>query len=397
MSTAVRADDVLIYFLAAPEDEAYVKEIRTHLRPIVRNHESSIRLLDDFDAPPGSDLEAHKQQLLEADIVLSLVSADFINDDDVYDRNQSVIDRYNRGETKMISILVRNCLWKDSPLAKFQLLPTNERPLQSWPSQDDAVVSVVTDLYESIKEILTRMEAAAVAVVADTPAPAAPPAAAPPAADPAAAPLLEPTPEPEPTRETQVARVGEAAPAAVTPPRAPAPEPPPRVAYDVPDAPVQSNWRKQYYRRVIRKRGLALFLDYLLLFVVPVFVIAATPIGEDTLGYVMLVLGFVVFYVLAPAFEASGWRATPGKRIMKLQITTRDAERISYRRAFARNVLRTLTLYSYFVVIPLIYQYKRFGKTKKLFHDEVSSTVIGERLASMGPAPTSALAEQPVA
>ena len=134
-SSDVQQDDVLIYFLAAPEDEAYVREIRTHLRPIVRSHETMIRLLDDFDAPAGSDLEAHKKQLLEADIVLSLVSSDFINDDDVYDRNQSVIDRYNRGETKMISILVRNCLWKDSPLAKFQLLPTNEQPLQSWPSR----------------------------------------------------------------------------------------------------------------------------------------------------------------------------------------------------------------------------------------------------------------------
>src|SRR5712671_3075482 len=163
VSPGVQLDDVLIYFLAAPEDETYVKEIRTHLRPIVRNHETKIRVLDDFDAPPGSDLEAHKKQLFEADIVLSLISADFINDDDVYDRNQSVIDRYNRDETKMISILVRNCLWKDSPLAKFQLLPTNQQPLQSWPNRDDAVVAVVTDLYESIKEILNKMSAAAAA------------------------------------------------------------------------------------------------------------------------------------------------------------------------------------------------------------------------------------------
>ena len=41
-----------------------------------------------------------------------------------------------------------------------------------------------------------------------------------------------------------------------------------------------------------------------------------------------------------------------------------------------------LTLYSYFFVLPLIFQYARFGKTKKLFHDEFSSTVIGERLAT---------------
>ena len=262
-------------------------------------------------------------------------------------------------------------------------------------------MSVVTDLYQSIKEILTRMQAAAVAVVAETPAPAAPPAAAPPAADPrgrssaraGAEPAPEPEAEREATRETQVAQVGDAAPAAVAPP-APAPEPAPRVAYDAPDAPVQSNWRKQYYRRVIRKRGLALFLDYLLLFFVPVFVIAATPIGEDTLGYVMVALGFVVFYVLAPAFEASGWRATPGKRIVKLQITTKDAERISYRRAFASERPENADALLVLPRDPADLPVHPVRQDQELFHDEVSSTVIGERLASIGPAPAATLAER---
>jgi hypothetical protein len=41
-------------------------------------------------------------------------------------------------------------------------------------------------------------------------------------------------------------------------------------------------------------------------------------------------------------------------------------------------------LYSYIISfgLLLIPQYFRFNKTKKLFHDELSSTVIGEELAS---------------
>ena len=78
--------------------------------------------------------------------------------------------------------------------------------------------------------------------------------------------------------------------------------------------------------------------------------------------------------------EASRWCATPGKRILKLQITNREGGRISYPRAFLRNILRTLTFYSYLLVIPLIIQYFRFQKTKKLFHDELSTTVIADRL-----------------
>jgi uncharacterized RDD family membrane protein YckC len=336
VSSDVQQDDVLIYFLAAPEDETYVKEIRTHLRPIVRNHETKIRVLDDFDAPPGSDLEAHKKQLLEADIVLSLISADFINDDDVYDRNQSVIDRYNRDETKMISILVRNCLWKDSPLAKFQLLPTNQQPLQSWPNRDDAVVAVVTDLYESIKEILSKMSAADAA------------------------------------RRATGAATGIGTAANVTDaPTAPSEPSEPTATHEAPAAPPVA---------VIRKRGLALFLDYLILLLLPALVLNALPLSQSTTDAALAVIAVLIFYLVAPAFEASRWRATPGKRIMKLQITNKEGERITYRRAFVRNILRTLTFYSYFFVLPLIYQYVRFGRTKKLFHDESSSTVIGERL-----------------
>jgi uncharacterized RDD family membrane protein YckC len=283
---------------------------------------------------------------------------------------------------------VRNCLWKDSPLAKFQLLPTNEQPLQSWPSRDDAVVSVVTDLYESIKEILSRMSAVEVAPqAADVVTETAPPATVSeaetvPSGGAAEAAALPDTPVPERSAEpvaapeAQVAEDGDAAGTATVPP-------PPRVARAVPvSTPIESNWRKKYYRRVIRKRGVALFLDYLILLFLPAIVLSVLPVSESTASSALIVVGLVVFYLVAPAFEASRWRATPGKRIVKLQITTKEGERISYRRAFARNVLRTLTLYSYFFVIPLIYQYVRFGKTKKLFHDEFSSTVTGERLAT---------------
>ena len=361
-SSDVQQDDVLIYFLAGREDEAYVKEIRTHLRPIIRSHETTIRLLDDFDAPAGSDLEAHKKQLLEADIVLSLVSSDFINDDDVYDRNQSVIDRYNRGETKMISILVRNCLWKDSPLAKFQLLPTNEQPLQSWPSRDDAVVAVVTDLYESIKEILSKMSAVdvapratAVATGTGTPAtvpetPTAPSGGVVESGGLPSTPLPEGPSEPEAAHEAPSARSVDAARAATEPAA------PPRGSRMVPVTPIESNWRKKYYRRVVRKRGVALFLDDLILFSLPYVVLAVLQLDESTTDTAAGVIGLVVFDLVAPAFEASRWRATPGKRIMKLQITTKECERITDRRAFVRNILRTLTLYSYILVIPLMYR-----------------------------------------
>jgi uncharacterized RDD family membrane protein YckC len=65
---------------------------------------------------------------------------------------------------------------------------------------------------------------------------------------------------------------------------------------------------------------------------------------------------------------------------MKLQITERDGSRISFIRAFWRNVAKLLVAYSFILIFPIIIQRKSFKKTKKLFHDQLSNTVIGERL-----------------
>src|SRR4029079_15887921 len=123
------------------------------------------------------DVDEHRQLLLDADIVLSLISVDFISDDDVYERCKKVIERHNSGETLMISILVRNCLWKASPLAKFAVLPKNLQPLnnkQYWNSEDDALTSVVSDIYDSISQMTTVVVLPPTPVVANpTPAPAA--------------------------------------------------------------------------------------------------------------------------------------------------------------------------------------------------------------------------------
>ena len=127
-------------------------------------------------------------------------------------------------------------------------------------------------------------------------------------------------------------------------------------------------------------------LDYAFLFLVPAMlygiVAAVLNTGDKTDDQavdVLFVAGLVAFYTIAPAFEASRSRATPGKRILKMQIATKDGNRITYWRAFLRNILRTLVLYSYIFIVPLVIQVFRFRKTRKLFHDEITRTEIGER------------------
>src|SRR5215211_1922926 len=147
---------IQVYFLAAPEDQDVCEVIRKYLKPIIRSSKIPIEVNSDFNIPSGEDTEKYKERLFEADIVLALISQDFISNDDTYNRNQKVSERHNKHEAIIIPILVRNCMWKKTPFVDMNILPKSLQPLnnkQYWNSPDDAVTTVVEDIYASIDEL----------------------------------------------------------------------------------------------------------------------------------------------------------------------------------------------------------------------------------------------------
>jgi uncharacterized RDD family membrane protein YckC len=424
MTPTSQRRNIEVYFLAAPEDQPACEEIIKHLKPIIRSSPFPIQVNSDFNIPPGTEKEKHKQRLLEADIVLALISVDFINNDEVYGRNQKVIERYNKDETALISILVRNFMWKSTPFVSLPLVPKNLQPLnnkQFWNSPDDAVTAVVSDIYDSINELARSqqeaIQAVPVAAVEPAPAPRAP-AEAPrmpmevpatgnefapgEAVPPMPAAELQPTAAMEmPAAQPEPEESMKELPPAVQPlpVEEPSPERKPALVMPIPPAgtsepsalpKIAADWRAKYYRTVMIKRAGAILLDHIVLYVVLVIILIPFAGGTDAafsaaFNWVFLIL----YFVIMPLMESSKWQGTIGKRILKLQITDREGDRVTFLRAFWRNIMRSVVLYSYFISfgILLVIQYLRFNKTRKLFHDELSGTVIGERLTGPAAAP----------
>ncbi len=363
---------IQIYLLAADADRLVCEAIVKHLKPVVREFAVPVQLFNDFDVPLGSEPQAHRQRLLHADIVLALISADFISDDEIYSRVKAVTELHNSGKLVMIPLLVRNCLWKATPFARLGMLPKNFQPLnnlQFWPSTDDALMAVVSDVYASLGE-MTRKAGGLV-----TPAPAS--------AAPAAAPGT--------TRAPAALASAAHAPAAPAPAAPAAAADPPFAAGPGGGAAVHDvavEWRRAYYRKIVRKRASAFAIDWVVAILVWVvwlaFYMGANPDASSQWNDSDAAVMFIIFYIVCPLLEASPWQATVGKRMMGLQITDPDGRRIGFGRAFLRTVLRSVVAYAYLLSlgILLVVQYYRFKKTKKLFHDELSSTLIGERLAT---------------
>jgi hypothetical protein len=82
--------------------------------------------------------------LLEsADIILLLISADFINSRYCYSvEGRCALERHKAGEARVIPILLRPVDWQITPLAKLQALPRDARAVTSWLNPDEAFLAI---------------------------------------------------------------------------------------------------------------------------------------------------------------------------------------------------------------------------------------------------------------
>ena len=141
---------VNVFFCYAPQDEDLRAELETHLSLLKRQglvRSWSARVIGAGEAWR----RASDQHLEEADVILLLVSADFLASDSLYEVElRRALERHRTERTRLVSIILRPCDYAthDSPLRHEVdlLLPTGGRPVTSWPTHDDAFADVVQGL-----------------------------------------------------------------------------------------------------------------------------------------------------------------------------------------------------------------------------------------------------------
>lgn len=85
-------------------------------------------------------IDAHVQQ---DDIILLLVSPDFLASDYCYDKEMlRAVARHDAGEAIIIPVILRPCDWQGTPFAKLQAVPTDGRAITTWPDRDQAMLEV---------------------------------------------------------------------------------------------------------------------------------------------------------------------------------------------------------------------------------------------------------------
>src|SRR5690606_26907291 len=108
-----------LFIAADPKDESFKNELFKNLKPLPVNawHEG---LTD-----PGEDTEAAITENLDsAEIILLLVSADFLASDAIYEREwKTALKKHEDGSATVIPIITRPCNWEQlSALKQMPLI-----------------------------------------------------------------------------------------------------------------------------------------------------------------------------------------------------------------------------------------------------------------------------------
>ena len=140
-----------LFFSYSHKDEALRDQLAVQLAGLSRL--GLITSWHDRRILPGSVLDDEiDSHLAEADIVLLLISPDFIASDYCYNREMQVaLQRAEEKKTGVLPIILRPCDWKELPIGRYLAAPTDGRPVTKWPNLDEAFLNVV----EAIKVALT--------------------------------------------------------------------------------------------------------------------------------------------------------------------------------------------------------------------------------------------------
>jgi hypothetical protein len=130
-------------------DEAIKDELLKHLSPLKR-----LKLIDDWhdrQLKAGEEWDRSISKNIEnADIILLLVSIDFVNSNYCYDIElDKALELHEKKKATVIPIVLRKCLWHHTPFAKLQALPKDAKAVSTWSDRDEALTNVA----EGIKEV----------------------------------------------------------------------------------------------------------------------------------------------------------------------------------------------------------------------------------------------------
>jgi tetratricopeptide (TPR) repeat protein len=109
---------------------------------------------------PGGEWAGEiNEHIRSADVILLLISADFLKSKYCYDVElQEALARHHRREAVLVPVILRPVQWEDTPFGALQALPQDGKPITTWDNRDAAFKNVADGLRRVIEEMRNAPE-----------------------------------------------------------------------------------------------------------------------------------------------------------------------------------------------------------------------------------------------
>lgn len=161
-----------VFFSYSHVDEGMRDQLEVQLSMLKR--QGIIETWHDRRIGAGQDIDASISRNLEdAEIILLLVSPNFLASDYCYDREMlRAMSRHTAGEAIVIPIILRACDWHPAPFGKLNAVPSDGRPISQAVDQDQAFLEVAKAIREAAKRLQIQAQPTARAPHSASSAPA---------------------------------------------------------------------------------------------------------------------------------------------------------------------------------------------------------------------------------
>lgn len=149
---------IRIFIAYSRHDQSFLDDLLTHLNPFVASN--TIEVFHGGVVENSHEWDADvKRQLRDSDIILPLLSTDFMAAD-YYSGNglRDLLILHEKKAVQLIPVVVRPFTFGNSPFAKLNILPNKIRPISTFPEHEEGFRQVVQKLKEYIDIARERRE-----------------------------------------------------------------------------------------------------------------------------------------------------------------------------------------------------------------------------------------------
>ncbi|MEO8660408.1 MAG: chaperonin GroEL [Bryobacteraceae bacterium] len=150
---------VSVFYSYSHNDEPLRTELSKHLSALRRS--SWIREWHDREILPGENWANLISLHLEcADIILLLLSPDFLNSDYIWDvEYRRAMQRHAAGDAFVLGVKVRPVSLEPLPIKALQILPDRELAVTEWPNHDSGFQNVTEGILKVVLTLRARVQA----------------------------------------------------------------------------------------------------------------------------------------------------------------------------------------------------------------------------------------------